>query len=77
MTGYGLDLRSHKCPMALLLAKRYLAQQAQAQSQILVRDLSSKQDIERYLQHSKLTYQCHVSDDYFSFHIIKEMASDV
>lgn len=77
MMSYDLDLRQYSCPMALLLAKRYLAQQTQAQSQILVRDLSSKQDIERYLQHSKLTYQCHVLGDYFSFHIIKEMVSDV
>lgn len=45
-----LDLRSERCPMALLLAKRHvMALLPKQQSQILISDLSSLSDIEKFL----------------------------
>ncbi|QIA62775.1 sulfurtransferase TusA family protein [Vibrio astriarenae] len=52
-----LDLRSERCPMALLLAKRFIKKHtSNTMIGILVQDKSSCHDIERYIKAQGFAY---------------------
>ncbi|NAX34724.1 sulfurtransferase TusA family protein, partial [Vibrio sp. V29_P1S30P107] len=55
-----LDLRQHRCPMTLLLAKRHTLtlDYGKPSLTILIRDASSVRDIQSYLQQQGFIYQC-------------------
>ncbi|MDN2480585.1 sulfurtransferase TusA family protein [Vibrio astriarenae] len=58
-----LDLRQQRCPLALLLAKRFVAQApAKVSLRIEVQDRSSCQDIERYLVKHNFCYSIEHND---------------
>ncbi|MBE3668254.1 oxidoreductase [Vibrio navarrensis] len=74
-----LDLRAHRCPMALLLAKRHSAELVKgSQSVILISDQSSLQDIVRYLQAQHFEIETQVKPDFYLLRIFKkDVSSDV
>ncbi|MEZ8822726.1 sulfurtransferase TusA family protein [Vibrio amylolyticus] len=66
-----LDLRSERCPMALLLAKRYIALFSKGQeAEIYVSDTSSQRDIERYLLTQDHRVTSNQINDYFSLKVV-------
>lgn len=54
-----LDLRDQRCPLALLLAKRHVADMVEGElCTILVKDHSSKSDIVRFLNQYAFQVDC-------------------
>jgi len=73
-----LDLRQQRCPMALLLAKRHIAQLSTGESTtILICDLGSQRDIEAYLVKQNLLWQSYECGDYNSLKVVKETSFNV
>ncbi|AEH32588.1 sulfurtransferase TusA family protein [Vibrio anguillarum] len=69
-----LDLRQQRCPMALLLAKRHTVQLVLGEVlDIWLNDVSSGQDIEKYLSTHGFRCQWNTSPDYFWLKVIKEL----
>ncbi|MCK6265433.1 sulfurtransferase TusA family protein [Vibrio sp. ZSDE26] len=66
-----LDLRSERCPMALLLAKRYVANLTEGDNvEIYIVDPSSLRDIERYLLMKNHRVTSTQINDYFSLKVV-------
>ncbi len=75
MTSNSLDLRHERCPMALLLAKRYSAELADgSQLVIKVSDQSSLQDIVKYLRSNEFTVECLTQEGYSTLKVSKKDA---
>lgn len=75
-----LDLRQHRCPMALLLAKRHSAELSQgSQLVIMISDPSSMRDIVRYLQSRSFIVETNMEQDCYLLQITlnKESSYDV
>ncbi|MCG3721607.1 sulfurtransferase TusA family protein [Vibrio cincinnatiensis] len=73
-----LDLREHRCPMTLLLAKRHILILDHKQSTtILINDPSSVRDIQSYLQQQGFLSKCQPVADYFSVYVSKESLPNV
>ncbi|MCG3730890.1 sulfurtransferase TusA family protein [Vibrio cincinnatiensis] len=73
-----LDLRQHRCPMTLLLAKRHILILDHTQSTIiLISDISSVRDIQSYIQQQGFISKCQPVADYFSLYVSKETPLDV
>lgn len=69
-----LDLRQQRCPMALLLAKRHTVQLVLGEVlDIWLNDVSSGQDIEKYLSAHGFRCQWNTSPGYFRLKVIKEL----
>ena len=76
-----LDLREQRCPMALLLAKRYAADVFQGETQqyhqlvIQVVDKSSKHDIVKYLLNQGYAVDCQTSPEHFTLTVFNKESS--
>lgn len=69
-----LDLRAERCPMALLLAKRYAnALKPGESARILVTEPQSMRDITQYLQGADYLCQCDTQSECFSLQVTKEL----
>ncbi|MDA0126938.1 sulfurtransferase TusA family protein [Vibrio sp. MarTm2] len=71
-----LDLRQERCPLALLLAKRHTNLLKVGDSCcILIRESSSKSDIQKFLQKQHFDLLIEEMDDHFRIHVnrTKEM----
>ncbi|EGA71075.1 hypothetical protein VISI1226_21739 [Vibrio sinaloensis DSM 21326] len=69
-----LDLRQERCPLALLLAKRHTNQLSHGQSCcVLIRDVSSMRDIEKFLQMHSFTLLTEEMDDHYRMHVTKDI----
>lgn len=67
-----LDLRTERCPMALLLAKRHaMALLPEQQSQILISDLSSLSDIENFLHRQAFDVRRQEKGRYYCLQVTK------
>ncbi|MGF1695849.1 sulfurtransferase TusA family protein [Vibrio kyushuensis] len=66
-----LDLRCERCPMALLLAKRFIAKLIDGEvAEIYVSDPNSQHDIERYLQMKSHLVTSEKINDYFCLKVV-------
>ncbi|MGF1755663.1 sulfurtransferase TusA family protein [Vibrio makurazakiensis] len=68
-----LDLRTERCPMALLLAKRHTAKLEVGQSlDIYISDKSSMQDTMNFLSRHSFSVDSEANLDYFHLKVIKK-----
>lgn len=73
-----LDLREQRCPMALLLAKRYTAEAFNGEDHqyhnlvIQVSDRSSKQDIVNYLNAQGYLVDCQPTSDHYTLTVFNK-----
>lgn len=65
-----LDLRQERCPMALLLAKRYLISlHEQSSASLLTSDPQSLKDIQRFVTAKGWQHDCQPQEGHFALHV--------
>ena len=68
-----LDLREERCPMALLLAKRYAARLENGQSLLIyISDMSSMKDIVSFLSQQAYSVEQKACSDFHQLQVIKK-----